>query len=128
MEKPKPLPPPPELVEFKSLADRSVDQVHAITLAQEYKDNEFAADEKYKGKIILVRGNITNFADTLGVPSIQLETNQMLTSIVCAMKKSQRPLLAKLSKGQDVLVVGKLTGMSLGISIDMKDCLVGSPK
>ena len=128
MEKPKPTPPPPELVEFKSLADRSVHQVHAITLAQEYKDNEFAADEKYKGKIILVRGNITNFADTLGVPSIQLETNQMLTSIVCAMKKSQRPLLAKLSKGQDVLVVGKLTGMSLGISIDMKDCLVGSPK
>ena len=120
-------PPPPVKSEFVQMVERSVHQVHATKLFQDYEDNEFAADEKYKGQIVLVRGNITDFADTFGVPTLQLETGGMISSIVCSMQKSQKPLLAQLKKGQDVLVVGTLTGFSLGISVDMKNCLVGLP-
>ena len=115
---------PPPKSEFEKMMKRATHHVHATRLFQDYEDNEFAADEKYKGKIVLVRGNITHLSETFGTPTVQLEAG-LLTNIVCSMQKSQKPLLAQLKKGQDVLIVGKVTGKSLGIG--MEDCLVGLP-
>lgn len=114
----------PPKSEFEIMVSRAAHSVHATQLADEYKDNEFAADEKYKNKIVLVRGNITHFSEVFGTATVQLEAG-LITNIVCNMKKSQKPLLAQLKKGQDVLIVGKVTGKSLGIG--MSGCLVGLP-
>ena len=47
-------------------------------------------------------------------------------SVSCEMKKSQLPVLQTLSKDQDVLVIGEVTGSMAGLSVDMKDCAVMS--
>ena len=109
---------------FERLYEKAVHRVHVTQLVKDYEDNEFAADEKYKGQIILVRGNITHFADTLGTASIQLETGEILMSLTCNMHPSEKPKLAKLRKGDDVLVFGTLDGLSAGMFLTMKDCLV----
>ena len=114
----------PPKSEFEIMMSQAAHSIHATQLAQEYSDNEFAADEKYKGQIVLIRGNITHFSEVFGSAVVQLEGG-LLTNIVCDMQKSQKPLLAQLKKGQDVLIVGKVTGKSLGIGVDR--CLVGLP-
>ena len=91
-EKPKPPPKTP----FEQLYARAVHRVHVTELVKAYKDNEFAADEKYKGQLILVRGNITHFDDTFGIASIQLETGELLMNLTCNMQLREKPKLAQL--------------------------------
>ena len=47
-----------------------------------------------------------------------------IVSVSCKMKKSELPKLQKLAKEQDVLVIGKVTGSTAGLSVDLEDCLV----
>ena len=115
---------PKKKSKFDKLYEKSVYQIHAIDLTREYDANEFAADEKYKGQIIVVEGSITHFDETFGNASIQLETGDMFMSLICSMQRSEKPILATLTKGQDVLVVGRLEGLSAGLFLSMEKCLV----
>ena len=112
--------------DFEKLASKVDTSVHAIDLINEYDANEFAADAKYKGKIVAVRGKISNMHKTLGMHFLNLETVSFIMSVSCEMKKSQLPVLQTLSKDQDVLVIGEVTGSMAGLSVDMKDCAVMS--
>ena len=110
--------------DFEMMAQKADYSVHALNLIKEYDDNEFAADEKYKGVIVLVRGKISNMHKTLGMHFLNLESVNFIMSVSCKMKKSTLPVLQQLSKDQDVLVVGEVTGSTAGLSVDMKNCLV----
>ena len=124
-----PQPPPPPKSEFEQMAAMAVGGIHATMLLEKYSNNEFAADEKYKGEIVLVRGEIHRFSDTVWGPQIEFVKSQYsFVTLACRMRESQKPLLAKLSLGQDVLVVGELTGFSSGRLLQMKNCLVTLPE
>ena len=113
-----------EKSDFDKLVVRTDTSVHAVDLINEYEANEFAADAKYKGKIVAVRGKISNMHKTLGMHFLNLESVNFIMNVSCQMKKSQLPVLQTLSKDQDVLVIGEVTGSTAGLSVDMKDCAV----
>lgn len=113
-----------EVSHFLKMAAKVEHSVRAFDLIKEYEANEFAADAKYKGKIAMVRGKISNMHTTLGMHFLDLESVNFIVSVSCKMKKSELPKLQKLAKEQDVLVIGKVTGSTAGLSVDLEDCLV----
>ena len=116
--------PPKKKTDFDKIREKAICEIHATWLVSEYSDNEIAADDKYKGEIVLVRGNIETFSDIWGKPYIHLETGDMIIGLLCSMKRGERSKLVTLVKGQDVLIVGRLKGLTGGFLLDMDKCLV----
>ena len=112
---------------FEKLKKKAVYDIDALDLLNEYTANEFSADAKYKGKIVLVRGRISNMHTTLERHFVQLELLDFVKSVQCQMQEHQYPKLQLLSKGQNVQLVGKVEGLTFGITVDIEACLMESP-
>ncbi len=109
-----------------SLTERlflGIEPVHAKKLIKEYKTNEFAADAKYKGNAIVVHGEIFDMHTTLGSHFLDLELLDGIMRVSCEMNKDELPKLQQLEKGQDVHVLGSVTGMTAGVMIDLTNCV-----
>lgn len=122
----------PKQSSFKMMSEKAAHKVHAQTLTQAYNDNTFAADEKYKGKIIYVESEIESFSEVLDILTVKLKhfgTDPLpeVLGISCQMQPSQRPFLAKLKKGDRVAVVGRLIGFEI-FNIKMENCLIAEIK
>jgi len=95
-------------------------------IAKEYSENEVAADEKYKGKIIEISGKIT------GVDNGILD-NEFIVKLSdgeydfsgpwCYMKPSEKEKVIDLKKEQQVTLIGKGDSATIGSPI-LKDCVV----
>lgn len=80
----------------------------AATLHKEISDNPFAAEEKYAGKMVGIRGPASKIGRTMsGLPQITMEV-EPFKEIECELSKEAAPALAKLKKGDDVLLVCNL--------------------
>lgn len=110
------------LLSLPVLAKSEGIQIDASSLYDEYKDNEVAADAKYKGKIIEVTGEIDHVSSSYGESSITLGG---VIGVTCYFSKSEEGVLANLSKGQNVTVRGMVKGKMMGVNL--KDCKVISP-
>lgn len=102
-------------------------QVTARELYRAYKKNEVAADMKYKGKYVMVSGRIDSIGkDVLNNMYVSLKSQrnryQMIGFIQCYFSTSHKRQLASLSKGQQVVLLGKVSG-KLG-NISVKGCRV----
>jgi hypothetical protein len=90
--------------------------ISAIQLNQEYKRNEVAADEAWKGKSVEVSGKVSridkDFTDSIHVRLAVSEFG--LDDVDCKMPDSLKAKVAKLKKGDAVRIRGKVTGMVLG--------------
>lgn len=106
--------------------------IHAKTLWKEFDDNAFAADEKYAGREILIKGEIKSIKKNVftNLPVIELEVSSM-HSVDCQMqvndqKKAITPV-EKLKKGEEVVIKGKVKNY-LTNSVQIEDCqLVEQP-
>jgi hypothetical protein len=95
--------------------------VEASALFAEYKANEVAADQKYKGKIILVDGAIEEIKKgVLGGAYVTLNTGEMFGSVQCLLKENEENLAASMSKGKVVQVKGRCDGKSFNVIL--RDC------
>lgn len=98
-----------------------VEEVIAITAAelyQAYEDNEVAADQKYKGKTLEVSGTINNIGkDIIDRMYITLDTGDIILSVQVYFKKEHEDVIASLSKGQDVTIIGTGDGQSMNVMI-----------
>ena len=84
-------------------------------LYSEYAANEVAADEKYKDKIVLLTGMVTEIAkDYSGGISITLLTSSYSSGIQCMFSDDHIKETAKLVKGQKISIKGKCEGLSVG--------------
>jgi hypothetical protein len=84
-------------------------------LYSDYAANEVAADEKYKDKIVLLTGMVTEIAkDYSGGISITLLTSSYSDGIHCMFSNDHIKETAKLVKGQKVTIKGKCEGLSVG--------------
>ncbi len=107
----------------KSIPDVTVT---SAVLAKEYKENEVAADSKYKGKLIEITGKITGvtngtFDDEIIVKLSDGEYD--FNGSQCYMKESERDKALAMKKDQTVTLIG--TGNSATIGSPMlKDCWV----
>ena len=106
------------------LAAKSEDaiKVDASNLYDEYKDNEVAADAKYKGKVVEVSGEIDHISSSFGKSSVTLGG---MLGATCYFSKSEEGVLASLSKGQVITVRGTVDGKLMGVNL--KNCHVTSP-
>lgn len=88
--------------------------VNATVLSAEYQENEIAADEKYKGKILLVSGTIDDIGKDL-MDSIYVSLSDgeefSFSGVQCFFSDSQTSVAAKLKKGQTITIKGKCDGL-----------------
>lgn len=83
----------------------------ADQLYSEYDANQVAADTKYKGKIILISGSISDIGkDVTDTAFVIIGGTGMLNGAQCMFPKGQESLLGNLSKGQQVTAKGEVSG------------------
>ena len=89
--------------------------IDAKALSREYNSNEVAADAKYKGKNILVRGVVEAIAkDAFDNPYLSIKGSQMFHTVHAQFPDSALDDLAKMKKGQNVALICKVSGMIIG--------------
>ena len=115
-----------EQKDFLKKLEKADYYVRALELIEEYTANAFAADAKYKGKSVIVRGDISNMYTMEEMYFVNLESVHFVISVSCQMKKSTFPILQQLVMGQNVVVVGKVTGSEAGLVVNLEDCLIMS--
>ena len=98
--------------------------VTSSQLAVDYAANQVAADTKYKGKTIKVSGTVNTIGkDMLDTPYIAFAADDPYTIIgivQCMFSASDEPQLAKISKGQEITLQGRVKGETGDILIE--DC------
>ena len=95
--------------------------ISASKLYREYNENEIAADEKYKGKIIEVTGVIRDIGnDIMDNAYITLVGNEYFGDIQCYF--NEKSVVAKLSKGKRITVIGSCSGLMINVQIN--NCIV----
>ena len=95
--------------------------ISASKLYKEYNENEIAADEKFKGKIIEVTGVIRDIGnDIMDNAYITLVGNEYFGDIQCYF--NEKSVVAKLSKGKRITVIGSCSGLMINVQIN--NCIV----
>ena len=99
-------------------------QVSGATLWADYQANEVAADDKYKGKRLLVSGSVAGI-DKSGLTGesviLKLATANQFMPISAEMQDEEKSKAAKLSKGDSVKLLCSGNGMTLGF-LHLGDC------
>lgn len=101
----------------KDVSSQYVEEViTSQQLYNAYDANEVAADQKYKGKILLVSGEIEDIAkDITDTIYITLKGGEYIGSVQCFFSKSYENKAASLSKRQHVTIKGKCDGKMMNI-------------
>ena len=105
---------------------KELEPISANELIIEYKNNEFAADSKYKNKYLIIYGYISDMGTVLGVHSLDLQQiiDPLDISVSCQVKNKEILKLEQLKKQELIFVLGKVEGMMLNMSINLFDCVI----
>ena len=99
-------------------------KVTAVQMSADYKENEVAADAKYKNKTVEISGSVDTIGkDILDTPYIAFQTASqydILDRVQCMFSKSDEAELAAVTKGQKITLRGEVSG-KLG-NIIVKGC------
>lgn len=89
----------------------------------DFNANEVAAENKYKDKIVSIKGKINIIkTDMAGNPMISFSIDSYgLKTIQCFFSSEEKGSIGSLSKGQRVIVSGTVNGMIMG-SIFIREC------
>ena len=102
--------------------------VSAISPAQlwtAFNENEVAAEDQYKGKIVSIKGKISEITTSMtGYPQLTFSFGSYgMHQVHCEFPKDARPDIAKLKKRQEVVIAGKCGGMVMK-SVFLRSCRV----
>lgn len=100
-------------------------KVTSEELKKAYESNEVSAEEKYKGKTVIVTGKIREIRTSSGKAVIGLsdEKGAYIDDVSCRFDdNSQDSRIAKLSKGQTITIKGTVGSNIVSIYID--DCTI----
>jgi hypothetical protein len=100
--------------------------VTAFKMAADYKENEVAADAKYKGKTVEISGIVDTIGkDILDTPYIAFATEnqyEVIDRVQCMFGKNDIDALAKVTKGQKITLRGEVSGLTGNILVN--DCQI----
>lgn len=107
-------------------ADDSVIEISPQALIDAYKANEHAADEKYKGKNLEVKGIVSSIRQGVRgdfyITLVEKEEPFNFSSIMAYIKESEYSNLRKIKKGDTVAVRGICTGAAVSGAI-LEECV-----
>jgi len=97
-------------------------QISSTQIYKDYDDNEVAADNKYKDKVVEVKGKIIDiskdYSDDIVIKLNGLIDNEYeIVGVSCTFSKSHNSEAASLSKGQIITIRGKCDGKLMGPDI-----------
>ncbi len=94
-------------------------EISAVQLLKEYDNNKLAADEKYKGKMLIVTGMVTAVGQALK-PYVTLasESGYDIISVQCEFDRSQKGELAQFGKGSKLKIKGVCKGEFVNVMLE----------
>lgn len=100
-----------------------IPRMTAVALFNQYKENEVAADEKFKGKTMDVEGTVEKISkDFTDEMYVVVKAGEMLTSINGYFDDSHKSALASLKPGQRVILRGRVDGFIMNMNVVVKGC------
>ena len=100
-----------------------VASVSAANLCEDYGRNEVAADVRYKGKLLEVRGDVTAIGnDLMDEPYITLDATDRVFCVQAMFPREHKGRLALLRKGTPVRVRCRCSGLM--VNVMLRDCLL----
>lgn len=99
-------------------------EVTAEQLIKDYDDNELLADDKYKGKWLIIDGYVSNISKVLDITSVTLNNGEefSVNEITCFFDKDNESQVKKLEKGSKVKIKGKCKGK--GWNVEVEKCII----
>ena len=110
----------------KKQTDKKIEylKITADDLCREYKDNEIAADKKFKDKYLEVTGVVEGIdSDILDNPVVRLKCGGEYSFDNVSCSFASKDEAATLKKGNKITILGKGTGEVIG-SPTIKDCKI----
>jgi len=101
-------------------------KVTSIELSKAYEENEVAADEKYKGKMLEASGKITSIDNGIADNELIVRLSDGkydMSTTSCYMNASEKEKVVALKKGQQVTLIGEGNSATLGSPV-LKECTV----
>lgn len=100
--------------------------IAAHSLFAEYEANEVAANKKYKGKLVAVRGVVTEIKSSMmGYPEVYFTVDQYgYKNVVCQFSKKEEDKIAELKRGQTIIAIGKAGVFVIGLNLSIDDCFL----
>ena len=103
--------------------EEEVMSVTASQLYSDYKGNQVAADEKYKGKTIEVSGTISTIGkDLLDTMYVSLKTGDIFGTIQCMLEDTELEKAASLTQGQQITLRGEKPDYLMNVIL--KNCKI----
>lgn len=108
-----------EVKSTKPVASVTADELYTI-----FEQNEVAAEHKYKGKVIKIRGKIQDISSNAltDEPGVMIGSKGFPASVHCDFSKSQIDSIIELRKGQNITVKGKVE-MKMGY-VMVNGCII----
>lgn len=101
----------------------TVANVTATQLFSEYRENEVAADEKYKGKSVVVTGEVESIGkDITDTMYVTLKTKSSVFGIQAFFSDAHKSTVASMKKGQRLSVKCQCDGKMMNVLL--KHCSV----
>jgi len=102
----------------------------ASALFYEFKQNEVAANQKFKKKRVAIEGRIHSIGSSLmEYPEIvfSVDGSHGFATVSCEFPKKAIDTIAKMSTGQHVIIIGTVKGLVIS-TVFLDDCIFGEAK
>ena len=99
-------------------------EVSASKIWNAFNENEIAAEDQYKNKLIAVEGKVSKIATSItGEPEVTMNVDQYgMQTVTFAFPKDARAEIAKLKKGKKMKIAGRCRGFIMGLTVHFTDC------
>ena len=114
---------------FEAYCRNKVANFNGVTAAQlwsAFNDNEVAAEDRYKGRLVAVTGKISKIATSItGAPEVTMNVDQYgMATVTFDFPRDARAQIAKLKKGSVAKISGECKGFLLGMTVHFSDCWI----
>jgi hypothetical protein len=112
-----------EAAEMELSSQATAMSVSATRLYADYRANEISADQRYKGKALLVTGVVDNIGkDMMDTMYVTLKGDEILGSVQCYFAESHASKLSGLREGMNISIKGRCDGLMMNVM--MKGCTI----
>lgn len=102
----------------------SLPRVSAVQLSRDFSNNEVAANQKYKGKEVVISGVVAEISTTIsGAPKITLNGIGMLQMVFADLERDQANSAATIKKGTNISLQCTVKGYILN-NVMADDCTI----